>query len=121
MLGSLQNRLYEGSQLEKEIYVGRGATECCYTDRYAYEVVKVITQKKCIVRRCDAERIDNNGMSESQEYEYSLQDFKEWVDGIGRKENNEIVLIKTKKGWKKLGADRRFILGLKKEYYDYSF
>ena len=42
----------------------------CGSDRYPYEIVGITTDnKQLIIRRMDSVRIDNNGMSESQDYE----------------------------------------------------
>lgn len=76
--GSLINRIDEGKTFG-EIKVGTGVTEMCYSDRHPYEVVKVIDDKHLLIRRCDAKRIDNNGMSECQEYEYTLRPYKETI------------------------------------------
>lgn len=70
LYGSLNNRFDEGQQFVKEIKVGDGVTEYGYTDRYPYEVVEVIDQNNIVIRRIDTRRIDNNGMSDCQEYEY---------------------------------------------------
>jgi hypothetical protein len=52
--------------------VGMGATEYCYTDRNAWTVVWVSPNKKTIILTRDSyKRIDSNGMSESQEYEFT--------------------------------------------------
>lgn len=75
--GSITNRLEEGKTFG-EIKVGTGVTEMCYTDRHPYEVVKVIDEKHLLIRACDAKRIDNNGMSEDQEYEYTLRPYEQY-------------------------------------------
>lgn len=77
--GSLTNRLDEGHTFTDEIKVGTGVTEMCYSDRHAYEVVKVIDDKHLLIRRCDAKRIDNNGLSDDQDYEYTLRPYKETI------------------------------------------
>ena len=152
--GSLQNRMAEGKTYG-EIKVGVGVTEMCYTDRHAYEIVEVIDEKHILIRRCKATRIDNNGMSECQEYKYELEPYKETLiteelkadtdrlllmkcqnpklyekvmngkigDKIG---DNNIKLTLTKNGWKQRYANgkwncNRFTVGIKEEYFDYSF
>ena len=70
LYGSLNNRFEEGQQYVSEIKVGDGVTEYGYTDRYAYEVIEVINQNNIVIRKVDANRIDNNGMSDCQNYEY---------------------------------------------------
>ena len=135
LYGSLTNRLEEGNQYGK-LVVGMGATEMCYSDRHAYEVVEVIDDKHVIVRRCKAIRTDDNGMSDCQTYEYQVEDYKEWVaDDIecmmmhlpkGTIRNNNVKLTKTKNGWKQRLENgkfniNKFTLGIKEEYYDYTF
>lgn len=77
--GSLINRLDEGHTFTDKIEVGTGVTEMCYSDRHAYEVVKVIDDKHLLIRRCDAKRIDNYGESDVQDYEYTLNPYKETI------------------------------------------
>lgn len=68
--GCLTNRLEEGKQFVDEIKVGTGVTEYHYSDRTPYEVIEVIDQKHIVIRALDFIRIDNNGMSDAQSYEY---------------------------------------------------
>lgn len=68
--GSLQNRLEEGKNFVEEIKVGMGVTEYFYSDRKPYEVVEVIDQNNIVIRAMDYKRIDNEGMSDYQEYQY---------------------------------------------------
>ena len=67
--GSVQNRLAERSKQPTPV-VGMGVTECCYSDREPYQIIEVKDEKHIVVRAMGYERIDNNGMSESQEYRY---------------------------------------------------
>ena len=135
--GSLTNRLDEGCTFTDEIKVGTGVTEMCYSDRHAYEVVEIIDDKHLLIRRCDAKRIDNNGLSDDQDYEYTLRPYKEifidenllndtyrmnmirWhqpklydkiINGkIGDKvgDNNQL-LVKTKYGWKERYSNGKY-------------
>lgn len=68
--GCLTNRLEEGKQFVDEIKVGTGVTEYHYSDRTPYEVIEVIDQKHIVIRALDYRRIDDNGMSDAQNYEY---------------------------------------------------
>lgn len=112
--GSLQNRIEEWARMP-EPEVGMGVTELCYTDRHPYEIIEVKDSRHITVRRLDHKRIDNNGISESQDYEYSSNPnnpvatlFKtkdgKWVERIGKRYGCN--------GWK---------LGKAEEYYDFSF
>ena len=67
--GSFYNWLYGNNATAPE--VGKGATELCWTDRHAYEVVWVSEDKtECDIQRYKAERIDGLGMSDCQTYKY---------------------------------------------------
>ena len=57
LYGSLQNRMQENKMYCKEIKVGTGMTEYSYSDRHAYEVVKVIDQTNVFVREYDHKAI----------------------------------------------------------------
>lgn len=112
--GSLNNRVAESCKQPKP-EVGMGVTEMLWSDRYPYEVVDVLDDRHILVRRLDYKRIDNNGMSESQEYEYTSN------------ENNSIIkLFLTKQNrWReqtgrKLGCNT-FVIGYAERYYDFSF
>lgn len=112
--GSLQNRLMERGQMPKP-EVGMGATELCWSDRHPYEVVEVIDDRHIVVRPLKWRRIDDNGFSESQEYEYE-----------SNPEARTCKLFLTKQGeWRErigrsLGSSR-FAIGFAERYYDFSF
>lgn len=55
--GSVNNRLEENKMYCNEIKVGTGMTEYYWSDRHAYEVVKVIDQKHIVVREYDHKHI----------------------------------------------------------------
>lgn len=55
LYGSLNNRMEENKMFCKEIEVGTGMTRYDYSDRHAYEVVKVIDQTNVFVREYDHE------------------------------------------------------------------
>lgn len=102
-------------EIESEIYknkllnvkVGTGVTISCWTDRYAYTIIKR-TAKTITIQRDRCVRVDNNGMSECQEYKY-------YRDKNG---DTKVFRWSDKKGWisgcYKLGLGRY-------EYYDFSF
>jgi len=51
--------------------VGAGATILLWSDRHAYEVIEVNEREKsCVIQRYAPTRLDNLGMSDSQDYEY---------------------------------------------------
>lgn len=150
--GSLSNRLKEGMQTD-EPYVGMGATEFYYSDREPYTVQQVISPSRVVVTADKYRRIDNNGRSDCQDYEYESVPLKttevskrcthvnstyfknapmacmtkadKGCEGCefykGKTRTNGITLIKTKRGWKALGKERRFALGFREAYEDPSF
>ena len=78
--GSIINRLQESANMfpiDFKVTVGFGGTEYMWTDRHAYSVCSVDPnwQNKNFeiigVQRDNAERTDNNGMSDCQSYEYT--------------------------------------------------
>jgi len=89
------------------VKVGDGITISCWTDSYAYTVIKR-TAKTITIQRDKAIRTDTNGMSDCQEYRYEPNP------------NGEIKTLywSEQKGWVK-GCYRGY-LG-RHEYYDYSF
>lgn len=97
--------------------VGGPATLLMFTDRHAFTVVGIEYFKsgprKGEVRLIKAtqdraKRIDKNGMSESQEYEYTTN-----PDAPIK------VFRATKKGF--VGDGGRLVTGHRDEYYDFSF
>ena len=71
--GSLVNHLYSRMTIgAPEPTVGMGVTMLSWTDRDAGTIVEVNMKKRYIAVTEDSKkRIDNNGISESQEYEYN--------------------------------------------------
>ena len=114
--GSINNRIMESSAGDMPV-VGMGVTECMWSDRDPYEIVEVQDARHIIIRRLDARRIDNNGMSECQEYEYT-----------SNPDNMAIRLYKANDGrWVrrvgKNGVDRSsgWYVGYAEKYRDPSF
>jgi len=68
--GNLINRVDEGNQYVPQIEVGTPLTEYMWSDRHAYEVVEVQDQEHIKIRQYKAVRIDDNGMSDCQNYKY---------------------------------------------------
>ena len=92
-----------------------GVTEMCWSDRNPYEVVEVIDDRHIKVRALDWKRVDNNGMGESQDYEY-----------FSNEDNAVITLfLTTQNRWRErigrsLGCNS-FHVGFAERYYDFSF
>ncbi|MDD3029864.1 MAG: hypothetical protein PHS57_06265 [Alphaproteobacteria bacterium] len=117
MVGGLMNRLGERA-IGPEPEVGMGCTEFMYSDRHAYTVVEILSKpgtpvKRVVVTRDIATRIDNYGMSDAQDYEYTTD-----PNGIRR------ILRLNKWGqWKEEGSPdgSSYGMGRRDEYYDYTF
>lgn len=122
--GSFINMLMSNNSTVPE--VGKGATVLLWTDRHAYEVIEVSNDKKrVVVQQYFPKRIDKNGMSESQEYEYKeLSPVKEvivWKWGGWRFERDVMKHQQGLTKWVKKYPKVNIIWGVKREYYDYSF
>ena len=124
--GSLTNHLY--SRMTKnmpEPVVGMGATLLSWTDREAATIVQVVKLKNggwiVAVTEDTAKRIDSNGFSESQEYEYTsnpdgARTCFRYEDGKGWRQVRE-----TDKGRWKLTGGKGLLIGAREKYHDFSF
>ena len=114
--GSLNNRLLEHSKGNKP-EVGMGVTQTLWSDRHAFEVIEVKDDRHITVRQLTAKRVDKNGMSECQDYEFTSDE-----------RNPKYRLYKTKKGrWvirvgtRGVDSSYGWYIGRASEYYDPSF
>jgi len=104
--------------------VGMGVTECLWSDRDPWEVIEVVSDKKIRIRALGWNRVDDNGMSDCQKYEFFSKpdgEVKTLVLRNGRwrdlkKEWHGEEMVETRRlgasGWRIGRADR---------YYDFSF
>jgi type II secretory pathway component GspD/PulD (secretin) len=92
--GSFMNMLMSNNKTVPQ--AGKGATILSWTDRHAYEVVYVSKDGKT-VDMCPyhAERVDKDGMSESQTYKYEKLSANrirlKWMRGAWRQVNDKVV------------------------------
>jgi hypothetical protein len=96
--------------------LNEAATVLSYSDRYPCTVISV-TDKEVIVQEDHARRIDSNGMSETQNYDYSRNE-------NGRTFTYRKVKSGRRKGqWREGGltAGCGIIFGTREKYYDFSF
>jgi len=102
------------SGYQNQPVVGMGATELCWTDRHPYTVIEVKSANVIVVQADDCVRIDNNGMSEDQRYE-----FKANLNG------RKAVLRRAKNGrWYSKGGMHNgtcYSIGERDSYHDFSF
>lgn len=114
--GSINNRIMEHSKGETPT-VGMGVTQCLWSDRVPWEIIEVQDDRHLLIRRLGHRRIDDNGFSECQEYEYfQVEDapvyrlFKDkngrWVQRVGRNG------VDRSSGW---------YVGKAEYYYDFTF
>ena len=123
MYGSITNRLEENKRYCEKIKVGTGVTEYLWSDRHAYEVVDVKDQNHVFIRRVDTTRIDNNGMSEIQDYEYKSNPKNEKKELVFKYNHwYEVRRWIDKEGKKRRKSERINVsFGIMEEYYDFSF
>lgn len=95
--------------------VGMGATELLFSDRHPYTIIKVNSPKKITLQQDRAVRIDQNGLSEIQEYRYEPD-----TQGPTR-----VATLRKNGRWITQGESIKngaaFALGYREEYYDFSF
>jgi hypothetical protein len=112
IFGSSVN-LFASNSKSKTPEIGMGGTVLMWSDRHAVTVTRINTDKKITVTRDIVKRVDTNGMSESQIYEYT-------PDPTHR--ITYTFTLRKDGRWKELGGTNPIlILGHKEEYYDYSF
>ena len=111
--GNITNRAMENSMYTDEIKVGTGVTHYLWSDRHAYEVVKVIDQKHLYIRKYDHKCV---GGPYSNDWEL-----------ISNSNNDVQYVTKRGKYWyfsdKERNRHQRVNLsfGVADYYYDYSF
>ena len=110
--GSLDNMLMNGANKEIIPEVGMGATELLWSDRHAHTIIAISESGKTLtIQRDRAIRVDKNGMSDSQEYRYE----RDPKGSISKARKNKHGV------WKVLGSRTTLTIGVRREYYDYSF
>lgn len=110
--GSLINYVWTGYK-QPEPEVGVGATLLLWTDRHAYTITKIYSERKIGVKRDKAISIGpSRYSSESQKYYYEYDNT-----------SPEEIFTKRKNGaWKKMNTNHSvLIIGYRDEYYDPSF
>lgn len=119
LYGSLNNRLMAASR-QPEPVVGMGMTICHYTDRSCATIreVKHNAAGKAIAFSATGDRairVDDNGISESQQYRYETRDDVKPTRYTLRKNGK----------WGEVGIPMRYagqlLLGVRDAYHDYSF
>lgn len=108
VFGNITNRIME-MNATSEITVGMGATITMFSDRHACTVI-AFTHNTVNVQMDHATRIDKNGISDCQKYEYSAN-------------SNGVVATfkKSKKGVYKSIGYSGLVLGTRQHYHDFGF
>lgn len=116
--GSLVNHLRTHGIYPTLPAVGDGATVMHWTDRDAATVIEVTVSKSgktavVTVQGDHVKRVDTNGMSESQTYEYA-------PNPNGGKPSFKFRRVEN--GWKRVGKNGPGVgFGYRDAYHDYSF
>ena len=127
MYGSLINRLQERMVIGAPApAIGMGVTMTSYSDRHAGTIIKIEKTGKSLlihVQQDNVKRRDNNGISESQDYEFSPNPNGPVYYYKQKKPNSRWVqmYINPETGrFNKSNAGGLFV-GERDEYYDFSF
>lgn len=114
MTGSLINNIYSKSTSPAP-EIGMGVTQLCFTDRHPYTIIDVISPREILVQSDSAIRVDNNGMSDSQNWEFQ-------PNPRGLK---YILTLRKNGSWKCKGASLKssesWMIGKRSKYHDFSF
>jgi hypothetical protein len=97
-----------------DVIVGTGATNGVGSDRYPYTVVEILSPKRVVLQADEYKRIDSNGLSESQRYDFRRNDSGAKVTVSLRKDGV----------WRRVGESMggsRYHLGHRDAYSDPSF
>lgn len=120
--GSLVNYIY-GNTPQVMPLIGEAATMLGWSDRYPGTVVEVFKKGKFeyfVVQMDNAKRLDKNGFSESQEYEYSPNPKGAKYTFRVRNGVTEDVYLKENGRYVK-GSGRRVRIGTREMYWDPCF
>lgn len=114
----------------KEIAVGTGITFSLYSDSHAYTIVKVINEKKIVVRRCTVHKTGEwkpkfhaGGFVAHCSNQYDQHKNYTYEDN---EENGTAVLTLRKNEWwvkqgDSIGRKDSWRIGTRSEFYDYNF
>ena len=120
MYGSLFNQLQDQSA-QRAPQVGDGATKLMWSDRHAYTIVEIINYssgvkkgqvKAVVVTKDTATRVDKNGMSDSQSYEFESN-----LDGF----RTTYTLRKNGRFIEQGDTYGTLAIGYRDHYFDFSF
>ena len=125
---SLSNHLLSRAVIgEPEVKAGMGVTFLSWTDRNPGTIFRVMKVGKATIIECrddDYKRIDKNGMSESQEYEYKIR--PNGGKSFFRKNEKSGFWERVTKNestgrWNKSNSGCGIRIGEREKYHDFSF
>jgi len=120
--GSVINGIYSRMTKDAPVpTVGMGATILQWSDRTAGTIIS-IEGKIIRVQEDFVKRTDTNGVSESQEYEYS-SDTSGYIRNFRLEKNgsySSVYMNKETGRWNKRDS-HGLIIGMRRQYYDFSF
>lgn len=125
--GSFVNHLYAAGTKGQPIpEVGMGVTFLSWTDRHPGTIVDIIEKGKWLIIACTSDsykRIDNNGMSESQEYEYTsnMDGHKTFYRRLKANPNDRFTGCKVSEKGRWVNNKNSIRIGERQKYYDFSF
>ena len=111
---SLVNEIMINSRTPEPV-VGMGATRLMYSDRKPFTVVEVINSTTVVLQADDYKRVDDNGMSDCQEYVFTQN-----ID------NPTYIVTKRKNGsWITKGQSMKngqyWSIGTRSAFFDFTF
>lgn len=102
-------------EIQEDVKVGDGATINFYSDRHAATVIDVSKNGRVVTVQIDkATRVDDRGMSESQDYVYERVPDGAIMEFSKRKNGRYIRAGESLNG-------TSLTIGVRSEYYDFSF
>lgn len=105
----------QGNARQRDPQVGAGATILLFSDRQGATIVSVKGKKTVTVKRDKAIRMDQNGMSESQDYRFEYNPQAE----------DQVFTLRQNGAWVQKGQPMnsgvRLAIGYRDEYYDFTF
>jgi hypothetical protein len=102
----------EPEMFKEDLYVGAGATINHWSDRTAATIIQILYDgRRLVIQEDKAIRMDNNGMSDSQEYLYEADP------------NGAIYVVTLRKDgrYKIMKSTQTVTVGVRNKYHDYSF
>lgn len=122
---SLVNHIYSrATKGQPTPEIGMGVTLLGWTDRYPATIIGIIENGKYIIVQSDNyKRIDNNGMSECQEYEYTANlDGATYTFKMNPNGGWSEVFRNPETGrFKKYNGGKGLRIGYREKYHDFSF